>query len=169
MKTFKKVNLENLYTLFDKDANPKQEFSLLLIGVPGTGKTTWLRKTFWRIHEEHEILNWGNEAQWNLSTLEKRIDLEWSYGRGTLVIDDLGLLPNQYMYYGQSIALLDTVIECIYRVWRARHERLDLANIVITANQTPDTFKDKLGDRAFSRLTEMLPVATFLDGIDFRN
>ena len=169
MKTFNKVNLNELYTLFNKDANPKQKFSLLLIGEPGTGKTTWVRKSFWRWHEEHTFVDWGTEAQWNPTTLEKRIDLEWGYGRGTLVIDDFGLMPNQHMHYGQSIAPLDRLIECIYRVWRARHERQDLANIVITTNKLPEGLKEKLGERAYGRLAEMLPVATLLDGVDFRN
>ena len=169
MKTFKNVNLETLYTLFDKDAKPKQEFSLLLVGVPGTGKSTWAARSFYRWHEETKLLDWGNEANWNPNELKKRIELEWAYGRGTLVIDDFGMLTNSQTHYGKSIAFQDTVLECIYSVWKARQHRNDIANMVLITNLLPNTFKERLGERALGRLTEMLPVVTLLDGIDFRN
>ena len=171
MNSIKLITREELYKF-----SMKQDFSMLLTGLPGTGKTHWLEslaktvdKTKTRMWTQNDLTGkWCRESNWDSVDFENRVDLEWTYGSGFLIIDDFGSMHGKVNHYGNEIQPLDFILEAVYVVWRRRQKAGLRSNIIITTNYGKTHLEEILGDRAYSRLVEMCPHYILDSTVDLR-
>lgn len=171
------IDQENLKILFDEPTTKKFEHfeldpykSILLFGLTGVGKTTYIKKlaeliprlnvyqsTAISLIEAHDI----NQAyvKWYGNGMKGDHPLEYKNSYD-IIIDDLGAEPHKVMAYGTEVfATTDLIVE--------RHQkRLDLFTH-ITTNLQPKDIQERYGDRVFSRLVEMCNFVEII-GKDYR-
>lgn len=68
-----------------------------------------------------------------------------------LCVDDIGTEENSYKFFGSQVNLIEELIYGRYDIWTSRGVVLHIAT-----NLTPQKMKEMYGDRAYSRLVEMM-------------
>lgn len=172
MKNLTPITREELYQKY----TIKNNFSMLLMGMPGTGKTHWLKslaktvnKTHTRMWTQSDLIGkWCPQSKWDSIDFENRIDLEWTYGSGFFIIDDFASSYSDLNNYGNSIQPLDFILEALYVVWQRRQEAGLRNNVIITTNHTQAHLKEILGERSYSRLVDMCTPYVVNSTVDLR-
>jgi DNA replication protein DnaC len=171
------IDQENLGILFAEPTTKKFEHfeldpykSILLFGLTGVGKTTYIQKlaeiiprlnvyqsTNISLIETHDI----NKAyvKWYGNGMKPEHPLEYK-NNYDLIIDDLGAEPHKVLAYGTEVfATTDLIIE--------RHLKRHNLFTHITTNLDPTALQNRYGDRVFSRLVEMCNFVEII-GKDYR-
>lgn len=135
---------------------PAYRSCLLLQGVPGTGKTTllWAISALFglvnasqlyincqKLFESHSLLMSGTSATYNEYKTAKR-----------LFIDDMGIEPSRYLYYGVEFLPIQEVLTY-------RHERQ--LPTIITTNLSDSMIRERYGERISDRFSEMCTILRF--------
>ena len=148
--------------------DPKK--SILLWGVTGVGKTTYIQelaKFLPRLHPHHRTdftlieAHDMNQAyvKWYGNGMKPEHPLEYK-NNYDIIIDDLGAEPHKVLAYGTEVfATTDLIVE--------RHLKRDKLFTHITTNLNHDKIQERYGDRVFSRLVEMCNFVQII-GKDYR-
>jgi DNA replication protein DnaC len=157
----KYVTLKSLY----KDYERKPGFSMLLSGVPGSGKTTWLTKlaldvpgtVMPRMISEIDLVEKFRDRNFERDLCKELVKSQWTSNfLGHFLLDDFGYYKD-VKHYGETQPVTDLIINSLYECWRDLQTLQRPHHIIITTNLLEDELKSIMNPRSYSRLLEMCP------------